>query len=189
MRFWALLRKEKQIMVKRYSFDEGDEAYYDALGFLPEGYADLVPAADYDALAAELAETQRQLKMVAPIGKYNGRDIEGWAKRAGEMEAALAQANADLKAVWIETGKGLDGLKRTEVALGLTAPETEAQHIDRLALAGCTCPMYEKLHRSGCPAIDMPKNRQVETKVEQPEVGYPEPGPFPGPTDRGRRSW
>lgn len=38
-----------------------------------------------------------------------------------KLEAALRTANADLKAVWIETGKGLDGLKRTEVALGLTS--------------------------------------------------------------------
>lgn len=37
-------------MVKRYSFDEGDEAYYDAQGFLPAGYANLVLASDYDEL-------------------------------------------------------------------------------------------------------------------------------------------
>lgn len=47
--------------------------------------------AERDRLAAELTETQRQLKLVSPIGKYNGRDIEGWAKHAGELESALRE--------------------------------------------------------------------------------------------------
>jgi len=48
-------------MVKRYTFDEGDEAYYDREGFLPPHYQDVVLAADYDALAADLAECREAL--------------------------------------------------------------------------------------------------------------------------------
>lgn len=58
---------------------------------------------EYLTLEAELAKAEARIKA---------------------LEAALRDANADLKAVWIETGKGLDGLKRTEVALGLV-PETK----------------------------------------------------------------
>jgi hypothetical protein len=63
------------------------------------------------ALAAELATTRRVLS----------DDLKTAGNRVKALEAALRTANDDLKAVWIETGKGLEGLKRTEVALGLTA--------------------------------------------------------------------
>ncbi len=47
--------------------------------------------AERDAIAAELAETQRQLKLVAPVGRYNGRNIEEWANYGAALEAALHQ--------------------------------------------------------------------------------------------------
>ena len=46
----------------------------------------------YADLAAELAETQRQLKLVAPVGRHNGRNIEEWAKYGAALEAALQGA-------------------------------------------------------------------------------------------------
>lgn len=49
------------------------------------------------------------------------------SKHIGALESALRTANADLKAIWIETGKGLEGLKRTEVALGLTSNDGEVE--------------------------------------------------------------
>lgn len=64
------------------------------------------------------------------------------------LEAALRDANADLKAVWIETGKGLEGLKRTEVALGLTA-ET--------AVNGC--PTCGSQCECSCPTTDRGEKR------------------------------
>ena len=47
--------------------------------------------------------------------------------RIAQLEAALRSANGDFKAYWIATGDpaALTALKRTEVALGLTAEKDE----------------------------------------------------------------
>ena len=83
--------------VTRYTDQEIADAYTRfrmAIKGQQVNVVEYVLASDYDALAAELAEAQRQLKMVAPIGRYNGRDIEGWAKHAAALEAALRTIEA-----------------------------------------------------------------------------------------------
>lgn len=112
-------------MVKRYSFDEGDEAYYDAQGFLPEGYADLVPATDHDALAAELADWKLAAGVAASdIIERDARirELEAQEKVATDFIVRVLEAIdidvpkpcdviISLETVWYQVLGHIEGLK------------------------------------------------------------------------------
>lgn len=106
-----------------------------------EGTQPFVSKADYDALAAELAETQRQLKNVAPVGRYNGRNIEEWAKYGAKLEAALRDAryllgltvtlddpdNVDIDTFFDQVTERIDALLPENDSLKCSALETEGK--------------------------------------------------------------
>lgn len=48
--------------------------------------------AELEQVRAELGEAQRLIKNLAPTGKYNGVDIEGWYLRAQSAESLLSRA-------------------------------------------------------------------------------------------------
>lgn len=85
-------------------------------------------ASDYDALAAQLPEGMKHCTIQfieCPVG--HGRlTATNWVQhgcdtcRIRALEAAARMAHEALKAVWIKTGEGLEGLKYIEGTLGLT---------------------------------------------------------------------
>jgi hypothetical protein len=146
-------------MVKRYSFDEGDEAYYDAHGFLPEGFADLVLASDYDALAAELAALQLYCA-------GSSQTIDMASKRIRELEAfidslhASTESDVTLLAIekfWrdsaAETPAHLKGpiIQAYADTNGVPPAETKAKPLP----SGCSPPGLYEVHTIGgtTPAI------------------------------------
>lgn len=102
-------------MVKKYDCTDGGAQFCQGCYTMEEESdrvdGNWVRAEDYDALAAELAETQRQLKNVAPVGRYNGRNIEEWAKYGAKLEAALRKyGNHSRKCDSFEDGRCRCGL-------------------------------------------------------------------------------
>lgn len=91
--------------------------------------------------------------------QYN-RNLE---QRNQKLKAALLSANADLREVWIKTGEGLEALKRTEVALGLTK-ETASKQPDEYAAHSPEC--YLRKYREGYCDCELP----AKTKPGQAET-------------------
>ncbi len=50
-----------------------------------------VLASDYAALEARCLEAERQLKLLAPVGQYNGHDIYQWEARCAALTAELEE--------------------------------------------------------------------------------------------------
>jgi hypothetical protein len=76
-----------------------------------------------DALAAELAETQRQLKIVAPVGRYNGRNIEEWAAYGAALEAALRTVREIISSDSVE----YDDVRNAEQIIGRVLESSQSE--------------------------------------------------------------
>lgn len=71
------------------------------------------------AAREEIGRLQIENKNLAPIGRYNGIDIEGWYKRAeaAEKENAALRRVVDAARVWYECPPGVDHEKVLRDAL------------------------------------------------------------------------
>ena len=100
-----------------------------------------------------IAQLERELKLIAPTGRYNGRNIEEWAAHGAQLEAALRYWMPDETMVTQEHYFAWD--KHIKLLQGSSVETKVPLHADQCAYVErgepCDCGYPHALNRSAKP--------------------------------------
>lgn len=108
---------------------------------IPDGWPqEYVGLHDYESARAEIERLMRELKILAPVGRYNGHDIEHWYSEAQRMRAALE---------WIRhrSATHVEAIVRAREVLSGASPSPDETTARRHDCPHCVCVVEEFIGR------------------------------------------